>query len=665
MLYRAEIDGLRAIAIISVLLYHADTVFFDISLFRNGYLGVDIFFVISGYLISRLLINQLNNKSFSLLSFFKRRVKRIVPMLTLVVVISFPFAWARFLLSDLVIFSQSALSALAFVSNIFFYITETTYDFNSASIKPLLHTWSLGVEEQFYIVAPVFLLILWRTQIRKTFAVSIYLVIILLSISFADFMGRENAEFNFFLLFSRIWELMIGSLIAYIEVNYPTHKHSSLSNILSTLGLTSIIGSLLFFPAEITHPGYNTLIPVLGVGLVIAFASNNNFAGRLLSLKPFTMIGLISYSAYLWHYPIMIFFQFGNYTNEGYTKLGLLVPTLLLAVISYYYVEEPLRRKDKILGLDTLTLLTASTITVVLLLLFTLSDSFRFVWNRFAPNHLVLVESTLKRTDWNFIDNGECLFTYTASDYEGSIHDLNEFEGRVEKCSKITGDGVFVIGDSHGLNLFESIARSDEFDKVIGMNNGGGRLHEQYVEFLNFFESRIAPKLDYSDVIIYHQAGGYFVKDNLTGEFHSERLYNDDTNYSLDLKNFNLVKESLNRMATKTEAKVFWIGPYVDSGIQVQTLIEAAKRSSKINDSDITIKPHIVKYFSEVDALLEKESENQLYTYVPFRVIHQQETFGLVVLKDGTTCFQFRDDDHFSNCGEVYISEKLMFSKLF
>ena len=202
--YRPEIDGLRAIAVLSVVFYHAQFVFFGTDWFEGGFIGVDIFFVISGYLITRIILNELvASNNFSFLDFYERRARRILPALLLVMAASLPFAWQSLMPTDLVEYSQSILASLSFSSNFFFYFKTTEYGADSALLKPLLHTWSLGVEEQFYILFPIVCLLVWRSE--KKFLLTIIVIMTLLSIQFADLIDAHTTIFFFPILGTASW----------------------------------------------------------------------------------------------------------------------------------------------------------------------------------------------------------------------------------------------------------------------------------------------------------------------------------------------------------------------------------------------------------------------------------------------------------------------------
>ena len=342
--YRAEIDGLRAIAVVSIILYHAQMVLFGRDWFEGGYIGVDIFFVISGYLITRIILSELQEKgSFSFLSFYERRARRILPMLFVVIFASIPFAWQKLLPTALIEYVHSVVASIFFGSNFLFYFSTTEYGSESALLKPLLHTWSLGVEEQFYLVFPVLAIVAFKF-FKKHF-LSILVALSVLSLQFAELMEARNSNLNFYLPFSRFWELAIGSMLAYRELNYKPDKEGILSQVLPMAGLYLLAYSILFFDGKMPHPGFITIIPVLGVALIIAFASKDELVGKVLGSKPFVWIGLISYSAYLWHFPIFAFSRNSSSESGNYDKLELIVLALFLSVASYFFIERPFRNR--------------------------------------------------------------------------------------------------------------------------------------------------------------------------------------------------------------------------------------------------------------------------------------------------------------------------------
>ncbi len=350
--YRAEIDGLRAIAILPVIFFHA-----GFESFSGGYVGVDIFFVISGYLISSIILSEIESGKFLITNFYERRARRILPALFCVILISTPFAWFILLPADLELFGNSAFSALTFWSNYIFYF-EIDYFETSSKLKPLLHTWSLSIEEQFYIIYPVLLIFFFKYG-RKYF-ITFLITTAILSLTIAQWSGNlkftypyfekeflffnQSSLTNFFLPFGRIWELIIGILIAfYIKKKGQPNKFNQ---VLTLIGLVLILYSVFTFTSETNYPSVYTLMPTLGTGLLILFMNNKTFVHKIFSQKILVFIGLISYSAYLYHYPILTFVEYSDYLeNTLILKVILILLTFLISYISWKFIEKPFRNK--------------------------------------------------------------------------------------------------------------------------------------------------------------------------------------------------------------------------------------------------------------------------------------------------------------------------------
>lgn len=335
MEYRKEIDGLRAVAVLPVIFFHA-----GFSLFSGGYIGVDVFFVISGYLITLILTKDLDNGSFSIAKFYERRARRILPALFFVMLSCIPFAYAWMIPQQFKDFSQAFVAVSFFSSNILFWAKED-YFAPSAELNPLLHTWSLAVEEQFYIFFPILLFALWRFGKHPVFFVIFGLSCISLLLS--EWGWRNSPSANFYLLPTRAWELGVGAMCAFY-----THKRTiQSSQPLSTLGLVLILYSVFKFDEDIPFPSAYTLVPVLGTALIILFCSSGTLVYKLLSLKHVVGIGLVSYSAYLWHQPLMAFARIKIFPHPHWTTmLALCCISLALAYFSWRYVERPFRTKD-------------------------------------------------------------------------------------------------------------------------------------------------------------------------------------------------------------------------------------------------------------------------------------------------------------------------------
>ena len=336
MQYRPEIDGLRALAVVPVVLFHA-----GIAGFSGGFVGVDIFFVISGYLITSIILKEQQTNSFSLLGFYERRARRILPALMLVVLLSTVAAWYLLDPFSLVDYGKSLSSVGLFVSNFYFW-SVSDYFATDSDFIPLLHTWSLAVEEQFYLIFPVFMIatLAW-VKSKRLFILAVVAVV---SLAFCEWAWRNAPEANFFLPFSRTWELIIGGLCAI----YAIHPiHASLTKQLgSAAGLLMLLYAIVFFDKSTPFPSVYALIPVLGTALIILFSDQQTAVGKLLS-QPFIVgIGLISYSAYLWHQPLFVFARLNSLDELSVTNLlALSVLAFVMAYLSWRFVEKPFRNR--------------------------------------------------------------------------------------------------------------------------------------------------------------------------------------------------------------------------------------------------------------------------------------------------------------------------------
>lgn len=357
--YRADIDGLRAVAVVPVVFYH-----FNVWPFRGGFVGVDVFFVISGYLITSLIWSEMQAGTFSVLNFYERRIRRIFPALFAMMaavsiasaVILFPHELERFAIS--------LLATAGFVSNFHFW-GESGYWAVDAAEKPLLHTWSLAVEEQFYLFFPGFLYLLREQSVRRvlwvlggTLAVSLALSIV----------GVYRSPIStFYLLPTRFWELLIGGVLA--VGRFPAPQNAALRNALAVLGLSLIAWSVFTLTSGSPFPGANAIPPCLGTALIILAGSGRaTVVNSTLATRVLVFIGLISYSLYLWHWPIYVLLN--QVRPDGLTAvetaLGI-AASVALAVLSWRYVEQPFRGRRSAIGRKPLFVLSGGAVAAAAL----------------------------------------------------------------------------------------------------------------------------------------------------------------------------------------------------------------------------------------------------------------------------------------------------------
>jgi len=341
--YRPEIDGLRAIAVSAVILYHAKIIIFGDQFFKGGFIGVDIFFVISGYLITSIILKELiTTGSFSFKYFYQRRVRRILPVLLFVMLATLPIAWLYLIPSAFMDFSKSILYSLGFSSNFYFWYSGQQYGAESGLLKPFLHTWSLSVEEQYYIIFPIIFFITFKYF--KKYLIHVLITGFLVSLGLADWASKNYSSLNFYILPTRAWELLVGSILSYFEfTKRQTKKNGILHLILPSIGMLIIGHSIIFFNDKMFHPSFYTLSPIIGVSLIIWFSNKDELTTKILSTKLFVKIGLISYSLYLWHYPLFAFYRIIKVYGITFNKIYLILILFILSFFSYYFIEKKFR----------------------------------------------------------------------------------------------------------------------------------------------------------------------------------------------------------------------------------------------------------------------------------------------------------------------------------
>ncbi|MBR1124545.1 acyltransferase [Bradyrhizobium lablabi] len=332
--YRADIDGLRAVAVLAVVVFHA---FPDEKWLTGGFIGVDVFFVISGFLISKLILAELGQHQFSVVEFYRRRIRRIFPALAVVLLAVLAYGFLVLMPSELALLGKHAFFGASFLSNFAFW-SESGY-FDSAAIsKPLLHLWSLGVEEQFYILWPPILMLAFRSKVRVGWLISVLFVgsfAVNVALSLTDLSG------DFYLPITRFWELLAGAALAW---HGEITIHRNLRHLLSLAGCGAILTSAILFTPEMSFPGWIALLPVAGAVAVIAAGPAAAANRVILSNRAAVSIGLISYPLYLWHWPLISFsYIIRDKLPTSLMALGLVIASALLAWATYCLIERPVR----------------------------------------------------------------------------------------------------------------------------------------------------------------------------------------------------------------------------------------------------------------------------------------------------------------------------------
>jgi len=424
--YRAEIDGLRALAVVPVILFHA-----GFEWFGGGFVGVDVFFVISGYLITTILIDDLANGRFSIVNFYERRVRRILPALLAVLAFTLVVSWLIFLPGPHKVVGHYVIASVFSGSNILLYLKGRDYFGLEESNNPLFHTWSLGVEEQYYVAIPLLMLFFWPQ--KSKYQLALVLTVIALSLGVVVY-RIDDSSFNFYMVFSRAWELGFGALAATLKRNFDVRGNSRLA----IVGLVLVVASSLWLPADNALLSLLLLIPVVGSFLVIVFASPNDIVGRFLSLRPIVWVGLISYSLYLWHVPLKVF---GRYLwGDSYlTQILYFVFLFLIAFLAYRFVERPFRNRKSMSTRGMLAALSSvSLILVVVGVLGHLNGGF--------PSRSPLFANLQINNGWGLRCNGNTKI--------------------IDACSSSATPSIAVLGNSYAMVYVKPLLASYDGDVV-------------------------------------------------------------------------------------------------------------------------------------------------------------------------------------------------------
>lgn len=641
MKYRAEIDGLRALAVLPVIFFHA-----GFEIFSGGYVGVDIFFVISGYLITSIIISEMSKEKFSIINFYERRARRILPALFLVMFVCIPFAYIFLLPEQLNVFGQSLFSVSLFISNIQFWL-GSGYFAEGQENNPLLHTWSLAVEEQFYIFFPILLILTWKLGLKKLVTILVLIFITSFAIAnWAVFYGwhQKISSGAFFLIPARAWELMAGSFVAIYLTFFGKQLTGWKSQLSSWIGIFLIFCAIFLFDESTPFPSYHTLLPVLGTVLLI-LSNAKSFVHKVFKLPIMVSVGLISYSAYLWHQPIFAFSKIYSEALSEIAYLFLILLSMSLAYLSWRFIEAPFRNR-KITSRRFIFQFSAIGIFSFSLLGIWFSSTNGFEYR--SPNYQILN----KKTEWPTIFNKteDCLSKFGGDQY----------------CLISNSDKKpthLLLGDSHANHFFyglsELLKNSNEsnllmtgaggcpplLDIDMGWGHGAGadlkchkRTHEHYKKLVN--------QNGIQHIFLSFNEGYLFdLKNNpidLRGELDFKR------------NRYDAIKSALKRTMNEWsigETRVWLIEdlPDVSWGNYERCVWE--KNSFNDCKAFLTMEPQLNLYVQLLDDL-EKEG---------FHIIRTSQRFKDTDLttKDGSNLI-FRDYTHLTKYGSLKAFENLL-----
>lgn len=443
--YRADIDGLRAIAVLAVIAFHL-----GVPWVRGGYVGVDIFFVISGFLITGIIAEEIEAGKFSLSDFYIRRIRRIVPALAVVLASCAMASAALQFPTETIDFGKSLIAAVVFSSNVFF-LSKAQYFGGASETMPLLHTWSLAVEEQFYLVFP--LILMWlahRGRDAWSWIVPMISAVALVSFIISAVMVYVHQEWAFYLIFSRGWELAAGALIALGA--FPRLRNRMLAEVIGLAGLLLIVLAVIFYHKALHFPGVLALAPVGGAAaLIYSGTVTGTVVGRLLACRPLVFIGLISYSLYLWHWPIIAFWHSFAGHRPGLAGMAVLfMLCLLVSYLSWRFVELPMRRAGSPVARHPWSSLAVVALTATIFGAASLASG---GWPaRFTPAQ-VATAAYLGYDDAAIYRRGTCFI-------DSHVQGAAAFDRPACLALSTGKPNILLLGDSHAAHLWRAFSDS-------------------------------------------------------------------------------------------------------------------------------------------------------------------------------------------------------------
>ena len=618
--YIPQLDFLRAIAVIWVVLYHSKIEIFNYEIFKGGFLGVDIFFVISGYIITKIALSEYNlNQTISISSFFFRRFKRIFPALFFLILVSTILSFYIMIPIHLVDYSLSSISSLFFLSNLYFHYSGLLYGAQDVLLKPLIHTWSLSIEWQFYIVFPFFFILIFK-NLKKDYIFPLLKILIFLSFLCAVYLSKNHISFSFYSPFTRAWEFLVGIHLALEKVESKGNRSS-----FDLIGLTLIFFSLFFFSMKFEHPSFSTLPSIIGAYLFIKYSKFNNL--EYFKNKCLIWVGKISFSIYLWHYFV---FSYYRILNEKFTgepteiPLYLFLIVIFFSVLSYYYIESPFRKKINYTNkLKNFFLILFIFITLI----FNTLSYQKFGFENRIPKNLRL--SLIDDRFINFELSKKCHKKISVND------DFCQFnEDNVKK--------LFILGDSHLESLvYDLINKTKKEYNLVSMTMPGCYLHRirQIGCTKDFNIKRNNMVLDNKESVV-------IIGGSLQHYLNINKI--DKIKFSRTLERF-----------IKNKNKILLIYPIPDFKIDVrQYLVSNMIKNKTSENKNISLK--LSKYYKENKEsfqFLDSFKGQNIFRLYPHEIFCSDNKNCLA--NNGDTLY-YVDSNHFTKYGANLINEKIL-----
>jgi peptidoglycan/LPS O-acetylase OafA/YrhL len=625
MRYRPDIDGLRAVAVLSVIAFHA-----GLPAITAGYLGVDVFFVISGFVIGTVLMTEMEEARFSLSGFLMRRMRRLGPALIVVVASTLVASWLFLLPWEIEKLGRSMFAVFGLFAN-FHFMKAADYFSPDAENLPLLHMWSLSIEEQFYLVLPLLLLLAAKLRLQSHWIVAGLVALMIASFTLAEIYPYKLAATRFYGTLPRIWELLAGVVLAFGGKWIPKTRDVT-SQALASLGFVMIVGSMFFFDAAMRVPGHGSVLSVLGTVLVIAFCRPAQASHLVLGHPVAVAIGAASYSAYLWHQPVLAFARI-QFAPHGLTPVTLIPAFVLIAILSalsYRFIETPFRDRTRtsprmvlVSVLVSVAVLTISAQHVVQ------TGGLREVYvAQLAPDQAhrlrALGDAIASRGPAGMQGDRACRFWTEAL--------TADIEKQFAACVPQHGKSIVVLGDSHAMDLFNAMAATSGKSFVFGFARGAcgpKRIGDPVCPYQSFLTFAAQHRASIERVYV-TQSGNFF-----------------KAGAAVDDAAFDMLKDYLQLLGKSVP--VLWLGPQYEPAIQLDRL-------DPMTSFDGAFAPQSSRNVTVLDAALADRAQAAGLPYfskLSATFTNEASAFFM----DGQ--FNYSDTDHWSTVGEQVFGARL------
>lgn len=643
--YRREIDGLRFIAVVPVILFHA-----KVPGFPGGFVGVDVFFVISGFLITSILMNDLEKDRFSLVTFYERRARRILPALFVMIAACVVAAEVILLPTEYQDFAESAGTAAVFLSNVFFWANSGYFDPISEE-SPLLHTWSLAVEEQYYLLFPLILWALWKLGPKTIVATLVAMT--LASLALAEWGWRNEPTINFYFIGSRAFELFIGSLSAIWARQNP-----QTNGWLAGLGLVLILGATFGFSESVPFPSVYALVPVVGTALVLLFARTGTATARLLSLPVLVWVGLVSYSAYLWHQPLLAFARVQDWVPLDATLTAFLIAmTFALAFLSWKFVEQPFRSRGESARFSRKQIFVGSAVLIAVTFAYGLygraSDGRLERWKLANPeiaHEYALLHEASEHHRTPADKSRPCTRNHR--------HLTPQAEAEILACHAQFGPAVAIIGDSIAEDLHGAMVAASDRPFILGLTRGGCRLNQQgekcsFGEILDF--ARRHPEV-FEAVVTQQVSSAQLIWPNGSpASLQDLRAYDYTRALPQMSLNTDLIETGLDYVGKlAAHVPVYFLAP------RVEHHVPAAEVMKQGCAAPYALRPGQMEMFTLLDSYFQQRIPQigiEGLHYVPLSQMHIYDPATEIITCDVA---YWRDGHHWSAKGEVFFGKRLI-----